>query len=302
MKRAGDVVERNRTDAFPTKPVVLDEAQNRRLVRERVAHVVFLGPGRDHKQRQPWSVTAAGPWPISPASAQKVERCVRLVDDGRHHVVVPTVRVVKGDDHRHVAPLRELLEEVQDGNQEDLLVEGVGVTRVSILVGGCLEERDRREMAGARGPPEPAEIVEVIRLIGLADHGHRWRRQVEWVRSGGKVLKGVVMWHVVDEPQRVGNRVDSDRAVEGFERVAARTAAITCARESSLEPAPGHPGRGEQITDVSASHRGCAPLRADVPVGVGVIDEGAELAVGRGGRARGRYRGTALGDVPEDGV
>src|SRR4029450_10211813 len=111
-------------------------------------------------------------------------------------------------------------------------------------------------MAGASGPPEPAEIVEVIRLIGLADHGNRCRRQVERVRRGGKVLKGVVMWHVVDEPQRVGNRVDSDRAVEGLERVAARTAAITCARESSLEPAPGHPGRGEEITDVSRSHRG----------------------------------------------
>src|SRR5262245_49141833 len=74
-QRAGDVVERNRTDAFPTQPVVLDEAQNRRLVRERVAHVVFLRPGRDHKHRQPWSVTAARPWSISPSSAQKVERC-----------------------------------------------------------------------------------------------------------------------------------------------------------------------------------------------------------------------------------
>src|SRR5262245_14723018 len=134
--------------------------------------------------------------PISPASAQKVERCVRLIDDGRHHVVVPAVRVVKGDDHRHVAPLRELLELVQDVNQEDLLVERVGVTRVSILIGWCLEKGDRWEMAGASGPPEPGEIVEVIRLIGLADHSQRCRGQVERVCGGGKVLEGIVMWYV----------------------------------------------------------------------------------------------------------
>src|SRR4030095_6635535 len=202
----------------------------------------------------------------------------------------------------HVAPLRELLEEVQDGNQEDLLVEGIGVTRVSILVSRCLEERDRREMARASGPPEPGEIVEVIRLIGLADQGNRRRRQVERVRGGGKVLEGIVMWHVVDEPQRVGNRVDSDRTVEGLERVAARTGAIARTRESFPGPAPGPPGRGEQITDVAVSHRGCAALRADVPVRVGVIDESAELTVGRGGRPRRRYRGTALGNVPKNGV
>src|SRR5262249_16651065 len=69
-------------------------------------------------------------------------------------------------------------DKVQDGDQEDLFVEGIGV---AVLVGRCLEERDRREMAGAGGPPEPTEVVEVVGLIGPADHGHRRRRQVERV-------------------------------------------------------------------------------------------------------------------------
>ena len=59
VDRAGDGVERAVADPLAAKPVVLDEADDRALIGDRVIDVVRLRPRRDHQQRQPRTVAAA---------------------------------------------------------------------------------------------------------------------------------------------------------------------------------------------------------------------------------------------------
>ena len=70
---------------------------------------------------------------------------MRRVGDRRKDVVVPTVRVVVRDDDRGVAPVFRLLDGVDFVDEEVLLVDRVGVTRMAVLVLAGLEEADRRQ-------------------------------------------------------------------------------------------------------------------------------------------------------------
>jgi hypothetical protein len=78
-----------------------------------------------------------------------------------------------------------------------LLVERVGVARVPVLISWGLEEAHRGQMPGVCGSPEVREVVLVVRLIALADHGRRAGRQVFRVGGGPVVLERLVVRDVV---------------------------------------------------------------------------------------------------------
>src|SRR5262249_60116181 len=99
------------------------------------AGVVRGGEGGARRGGQRVPFPAASPGPVGQAAAPEVERRVRLVDDGRHHVFVPAVRIVGGDDDRHALPFRQLLQAVQRVDDERLLVQRVRVSRGSVLIG-----------------------------------------------------------------------------------------------------------------------------------------------------------------------
>src|SRR4029077_8317298 len=119
-------------------PVVFNEAQDRGLIGDLVIHVVLPGIGRNDEQRRTWSVTAAalgGGIHVGAAEADARQRVVgdlRLVDERIHHVVVPAIGIVVGDDDRGVFPQRARLQGIDGAHHELLLVERIGVARVSI--------------------------------------------------------------------------------------------------------------------------------------------------------------------------
>src|SRR5918911_3696482 len=112
-------------------------------------------------------------------------------------MVVPAAGVVLGDDDGCILPARKLLEAVDRIDQEVLLVERVGVACVPVLIGRGLEEANLGQMPGVCGSPEVREVVLVVRLIGLADHGRRTGRQVFRVGGGLVVLERLVVRDVV---------------------------------------------------------------------------------------------------------
>src|SRR5262249_12053906 len=108
-------------------PVVLDEPQDRSLVGERTVHEVRLREGRHDDQRKAGTVATAalkdaGLGGSAAARAREaVFRRLRLADDGAHHVVVPAIRVVVGDDDGRLLPLAGAHQGVDDGHEELLL-------------------------------------------------------------------------------------------------------------------------------------------------------------------------------------
>lgn len=54
----GDSVEGTVANPGSAQPVVFDKSDDRTLIGNGVIHEVTPGPGGDHQQRQPWSVTA----------------------------------------------------------------------------------------------------------------------------------------------------------------------------------------------------------------------------------------------------
>ncbi len=62
-------------------------------------------------------------------------------------MVIPTIRIVVSDDDCSVFPVRLLLQKVEHGGNERLLINRIGITWVRILEGWCLQETHRREIA-----------------------------------------------------------------------------------------------------------------------------------------------------------
>src|SRR5215467_1778638 len=178
VQRAGQVVEGRAAGPLPAQPVVLDERQHRGLVGGRAADVVGPGVGRDDQQRQPLAVAAAvldaahrRTVPADPGAVERVQRRVGGgVDDRRHDVVVPAVRVVVGDHDRGAAPELGPLDRVDRVHQEVLLVDRVGVARVPVLVRGGLEVAHGGQVPLAEGLEEPAQVVLVVGRAGPANH------------------------------------------------------------------------------------------------------------------------------------
>ena len=154
VQAAGQRIERAR-NALATQPVVFYEAQNRGLVGNRVVDVVLLGVGRDHQQRKTRTISAAALGMLDgdtrkggfSATAQAgtgkgIHGGGRLVDDGTHLVVIPAVGVVIGNHYSGICPVFLLLQKIDNGDDECLLVEGIGVAGVAVLIARRLEEAD----------------------------------------------------------------------------------------------------------------------------------------------------------------
>ena len=98
-------------------------------------------------------------------------------------VVVPAVRVVVGDDHGGVLPVRLLLQEVDHLRDERLFVERIRVARVAVADRRRLQEADRRIVAGLHRGEEVVGVVLVVhrrcRVVerGSVDADHRRRRR-----------------------------------------------------------------------------------------------------------------------------
>src|SRR5205823_3224259 len=107
-----------------------------------------------------------------------VGRVVRAVDDLRRDVVVPAVGVVVGDDDRGRRPELGLLQLVDLLREEGLLVQRVGVARVTVLVLARLEVADGRQVPRLQRGVEVGQVVLVVGLVGVADGLDRRRRQV----------------------------------------------------------------------------------------------------------------------------
>src|SRR5262249_25149188 len=153
------------------------------LVGERVIHVVALGERRDDQEGQAGTVPAAVLVSGQRGTAERAAVAgaggggagepvdVRGMGGGGDRaplVVVPAVAVVAGDDDRGVLPERRLLQRVDLGDQELLLVDRVGVTGVPVLITGCLQVGDLRQIPGRERGVEVADVVLVVGLIGVA--------------------------------------------------------------------------------------------------------------------------------------
>src|SRR5262245_34528485 len=112
-------------------------------------------------------------------------------------MVVPAVRVIVSDDDGSAVPLFALLQRVDGVHQERLFVEWIGVSSVSILIGGGLEVTHGRHIASVDGGPEVGEVILVIRGASVTDLRNRGRRGMVRIRGGLVVLEWLVVWDVV---------------------------------------------------------------------------------------------------------
>src|SRR5271163_2103484 len=100
LDRASKLVERAISD-LRQLPVLFDKANNGALVGHRVVHKVFLRVWGNDQERKPWPISAtrllsfqrARPIAASARSSESVSGAGRLIDDWRHDVIVPAVRV-----------------------------------------------------------------------------------------------------------------------------------------------------------------------------------------------------------------
>src|SRR5277367_2220662 len=121
-----------------------------------------------------------------------------LVHDRTHLVVIPAVGVVISDDYGGARPILLLLQEVDDGGDEGLLVQRIGVAGVTVLITRSLKVADRGEVAGV---DSVVEIVSVVLVIGwVAINAHATGRRgpgVLQVLGGDVVLEGLVMRNII---------------------------------------------------------------------------------------------------------
>src|SRR5262245_18748778 len=117
-------------------------------------------PRRNDEQ---WQARTVSAWALnrsliydatSTHTSEGVGRGVGLADNRRHHVVIPTVRIVICDDHGQCVPLRKGLQRVDSVDQEGLFIERGRVFSVAVLVSAGLEEADLWQVARQSGSPE----------------------------------------------------------------------------------------------------------------------------------------------------
>src|SRR5437868_12566674 len=104
------------------------------------------------------------------------------MDDRRHHVVVPAVGIVIGDNYRRAVPKRRRLKRVNSVHEEGLLIERIRVHGMSVLVGRGFQETYGWQISRIQGFEKVGDVVLVISLIFLTDHVYGSSGQV--VRIG----------------------------------------------------------------------------------------------------------------------
>ena len=140
--------------------------------------------------------------PQLPGPATEIEIRGRRVDDRPGDVVVPAVGIVPVDDDRRVLPHGQFLQGVDDLHEESLLRQRIAVAGMSVLEGRRLDEGHRRQIAGFERIVEVGDVVLMVRLVGLADHGDRGRAQMMRVARRGVVHEGLVMRRIVGDLAR----------------------------------------------------------------------------------------------------
>src|ERR1700722_2907722 len=133
-----------------------------------------------------------------PAASECVHPGPGLIYDGSHLMVIPAIRIVVGQDHRCIVPVRLLLKEIDNLHNKCLLVQWVGVAGVSILIGRSLEKTHSRKIPGAHCRKKVAGVVLVTSsIVVMTDH-----RDGRWPRMGPVlrelvILKWLMVWNVV---------------------------------------------------------------------------------------------------------
>src|SRR5215475_13828793 len=151
-------------------------------------------------------------------------------------MVVPAVGIVPGDNNCGVSPLRSLHEGIDYVHDENLFVDGVGVSGVAILIGAGLEIADCGQVAVLKSGKEIREVVLVICLVGLSNRANgTWP---EMMRVG-RVVK-IHEWFVVrNVVARVYHSVVAGKARVMLPADSAPLAIDPSWSESTLEPPPG---------------------------------------------------------------
>src|SRR5579862_5556571 len=172
-------------------------------------------------------------------------------------MIVPSVGIVVCDHDRSRIPELGLLDSVDGRNDESLLVERIGISGVTILIAGRLEEYHRRHL-GTLGSERLEEVVAVVLMISAgricrADRDGRRRTGMRRIRRARIVLERLMMRYVI---RLIG--VGDARYVLARASISrrARAGGIRLGQiESTLEESPGDVFGIEQITDVLAGHR-----------------------------------------------
>src|SRR5690348_17779757 len=162
-------------------------------------------------------------------------------------MIVPTVRIIPVDDDSRLLPFVGLLKPIDNVDQKQLLIEGGRVIGMAVLSAPCLQEAHGRHVAAIDRNPEIGEIVLVIGLIGLADHGCRCRRQMMRIRSRKVVLKWIVM-RAVSSLEAVA---DGGGLESAHHRSDARRRGWF---KSTLEPTPRQTVLAQQIPHILTTH------------------------------------------------
>src|SRR5580704_516418 len=185
-------------------------------------------------------------------------------------MVVPTVGVIVVDYHRRAVPIRLALQEINYIDDELLLVQWIGVTRMAILVSRRLQETHRGKVPGLNSRVEIQNVILVIRAIRLTDSGNRSRTHVCRVCSGRIILERLVVRNVIVF-ERPGDR-RSRLPVAARGSIWIHDAEV----ETAFEEAPGHARRIQQAADVLAAHlKGLAACGgADISARIRVADVG----------------------------
>ena len=184
QQRAGELIVRVVPDAAQG-PIVLDKAQHGRLIGQRAVHEILLGKQRNYQQGQARSIAATARDAIgirTPTLAGRIQAVLArggLLHDGTHHVIIPAIRIVPGNDHGHVFPLGQGLQGVDGIDQEELFIQWGRIPRMLILRLFGLQKADGGELTCGRRIPEIGEVVLMVGLVRLADHLDRTRRQVD---------------------------------------------------------------------------------------------------------------------------
>src|SRR5580700_8351819 len=113
-------------------------------------------------------------------------------------MIVPSVRIVIGNNNRRVLPLRLRFEKVDRVDDEVLLIERVGVAGMSVLVAGRLEKTHCGKVAHIDSIEKVMSVILMIGHVAVGPNRHHraWPRMLR-VRGRLVILKRLVVRDVV---------------------------------------------------------------------------------------------------------
>ena len=77
-------------------------------------------------------------------------------------MIVPTIRIVIGDDNRGICPETRLLDGIDGIDYELLFQYGIGIGGMTVLVTRCFQETDGRQVISIKRIKKVVDIVLVV--------------------------------------------------------------------------------------------------------------------------------------------